>query len=104
MTRLTTLVQDGVAAQKELEDARRELAEATAALEQSRSALQSASMLESRTIVRARFPGIVAKRAHNPGDMVEASATDVILRVVDPTQAAGPGRGGDRRRTARRGG
>ena len=86
MTRLTTLVQDGVAAQKELEDARRELAEATAALEQSRSALQSASMLESRTIVRARFPGIVAKRAHNPGDMVEASATDVILRVVDPTK------------------
>jgi len=86
MTRLTTLVQHGVAAQKELEDARRELAEATAALEQSRSALQSASMLESRTIVRARFPGIVAKRAHNPGDIVEASATDVILRVVDPTK------------------
>ena len=43
-------------------------------------------MLESRTVVRARFPGIVAKRGHNPGDMVEASAADVILRVVDPAQ------------------
>jgi RND family efflux transporter MFP subunit len=83
---LTTLVQDGVAAQKELEDARREVAEATASLEQSRSALQSASMLESRAVVRARFPGVVAKRAHNPGDMVEASASDVILRIVDPAK------------------
>ncbi len=30
--------------------------------------------LPSRTVVRARFAGVIAKRAHNPGDMVEASA------------------------------
>ncbi len=84
--RLTTLVQHGVAAQKELEDARRDLAEARAALAQSTAASQSAAVLASRSIVRARFPGVVVRRSHNPGDMVDASATDVILRVVDPTR------------------
>jgi len=86
VTRLSRLVEHGVAAQKELEDARRELAEATAARSQAQGALQSATLLESRTVVRARFPGVVVKRAHNPGDMVEASASDVILRIVDPTR------------------
>jgi RND family efflux transporter MFP subunit len=84
VTRLTTLVEHGVAAQKELEDAQRDLAEAKAAVTQAHAALQNATTLESRTIVRATFPGVVAKRAHNPGDMVEASASDVILRVIDP--------------------
>ena len=84
--RLTTLVQHGVAAQKELEDARRDLAEAKAALAQSEAASQNAGVLASRAVVRARFRGVVAKRAHNPGDMVEATATDVILRIVDPTR------------------
>jgi RND family efflux transporter MFP subunit len=86
VTRLTTLVEHGVAAQKELEDARRELAEATAARTQALSASENAGVLAARTVVRARFAGVVAKRAHNPGDMVEASATDVILRVIDPTR------------------
>jgi RND family efflux transporter MFP subunit len=86
LTRLTTLVEHGVAAQKELEDARRELAEARAALAQAESASRNAAVLASRTIVRARFSGVVATRAHNPGDMVEASASDVILRVIDPSR------------------
>ena len=86
VTRLTTLVQHGVAAQKELEDADRDLAEAKAALAQSQSALRNASSIEARTVVRARFPGVIAKRAHNPGDIVDASASDVILRVIDPNK------------------
>ncbi|HYT69663.1 MAG TPA: efflux RND transporter periplasmic adaptor subunit [Vicinamibacterales bacterium] len=84
--RLTTLVEHGVAAQKELEDARRELAEAHAARAQAQSASQNAGVLAARTVVRARFAGVIAKRAHNPGDMVEASASDVILRVIDPSR------------------
>lgn len=84
--RLGTLVEHGVAAQKELEDARRELAEARAALTQAQSASQNAAVLASRTVVRATFAGVVAKRAHNPGDMVEAAASDVILRVIDPSR------------------
>ena len=84
--RLATLVDHGVAAQKELEDARRELAEARAAQAQAQSASQNAAVLASRTVVRATFPGVIAKRAHNPGDMVEAGASDVILRVIDPSR------------------
>jgi RND family efflux transporter MFP subunit len=86
VTRLTTLVEHGVAAQKELEDARRELAEARAALTQAESARSNAEVLESRTVVRARFAGVVARRTHNPGDLVEARASDVILRVIDPSR------------------
>lgn len=84
--RLTTLFDHGVAAQKELEDARRDLAEAQAALVQAEAGTRTAAALAARSIVRARFPGVIAKRAHNPGDMVEATSTDVILRVVDPAK------------------
>jgi RND family efflux transporter MFP subunit len=84
--RLTTLFEHGVAAQKELEDAKRDLAEAQAALAQADAGTQAAAVLASRSIVRARFPGVVAKRAHNPGDMVEATSADVILRVIDPAR------------------
>jgi RND family efflux transporter MFP subunit len=86
VTRLTTLVDHGVAAQKELEDARRDLNEARAAHTQAEGALQAATVAESRTVVRARFPGVVAKRAHNPGDMVEATSADLILRILDPSK------------------
>ena len=34
--------------------------------------------------VRATFAGVVATRQHNPGDLVEPSATDPVLRVIDP--------------------
>lgn len=84
--RLTTLFEHGVAAQKELEDAKRDLAEAQAALVQAEAGTQAAAVLASRSTVRARFPGVVAKRAHNPGDMVEATSADVILRVIDPAK------------------
>ena len=86
VTRLTTLVDHGVAAQKELEDARRDQNEARAALAQAQGALQAANVADARTVVRARFPGVVAKRAHNPGDMVEATSADVILRILDPSK------------------
>jgi len=84
--RLTTLFEHGVAAQKELEDARRDLAEAQAALVQAEAGTETAAVLAARSVVRARFPGVVAKRAHNPGDMVEATSADLILRVIDPSK------------------
>ena len=36
------------------------------------------------TSVRATFDGLVAKRSHNPGDLVEPGAADPVLRVIDP--------------------
>ena len=86
VTRLTTLVEHGVAAQKELEDARRDLSEARAALAQANAATEAAAVLAARSTVRARFAGVIAKRGHNPGDMVEATSADLILRVVDPSK------------------
>lgn len=86
VTRLTTLFEHGVAAQKELEDAKRDLSEAQAALAQAEAGTEAAAVLAARSIVRARFAGVVATRAHNPGDMVEATSADVILRVIDPTK------------------
>jgi RND family efflux transporter MFP subunit len=84
--RLSGLFDRGVAARKEVEDAERELREANAALAQARSASGAANTLAGRTIVRARFAGVIAKRWHNPGDLVEPGSSDPILRVIDPNR------------------
>jgi RND family efflux transporter MFP subunit len=83
-TRAHELFERGIAARKEAEDADRELADAEADLASARAALAAAETAASRTTVRATFDGVVAKRAHNPGDLVEPSAGDAVLRVVDP--------------------
>ena len=83
--RVQGLFERGVAARKEVEDAERELREANAALEQAQSASGAANALVGRTIVRAQFAGVVAKRYHNPGDLVEPGSSDPILRVIDPS-------------------
>jgi len=84
--RLSGLFERGVAARKEVEDAERERREADAALAQAMSAANAANALASRMTVRARFAGIVAKRWHNPGDLVEPGPGDPILRVIDPSR------------------
>ncbi len=84
--RIAGLFERGVAARKEVEDAQRELREANAALAQAESASGAADTLAARTVVRARFAGVVAKRWHNPGDLVEPGAADPILRVIDPSR------------------
>ena len=83
--RVQGLFERGVAARKEVEDAERELREANAALAQARSASGAANALADRTVVHATFAGVVAKRFHNPGDMVEPGQSEPILRVVDPS-------------------
>lgn len=84
--RVAGLFERGVAARKEVEDAERELREATAAVAQAQSASGAANTLAGRTVVRARFPGVVSKRWHNPGDLVEPGPSDPILRVIDPSR------------------
>jgi RND family efflux transporter MFP subunit len=86
VNRLKSLLSQGVAAPREVEDATRQHAEATAELEQARSAVDAAAALAARTTVHATFPGVVAKRFHNPGDFVEPSASDPVLRVINPAQ------------------
>jgi len=82
--RARDLFDRGVAARKEVEDADRQLADAQAALEQANASRSAARTVATRSIVLATFDGLVAKRYHNPGDVVEASIGDPVLRVIDP--------------------
>jgi RND family efflux transporter MFP subunit len=78
------LFERGVAARKEVEDTNRGVADAEAALSEARASLAAAQAVAGRSIVRATFDGIVATRLHNPGDFVEPTASDPVLRVLDP--------------------
>jgi RND family efflux transporter MFP subunit len=85
-TRLEGLVERGVAARKEAEDAQRDLRDAIAALGQAESARAAATALAARATVRAPFAGVIARRWHNPGDLVEPGLGDPIVRLVDPSR------------------
>jgi RND family efflux transporter MFP subunit len=78
------LVERGVGARRELEDATRAVADAQADLADARAAATAADAVAARSVVRATFDGVVARRTHNPGDLVEAAAADAVLRIVDP--------------------
>jgi RND family efflux transporter MFP subunit len=82
--RTAGLVDRGVAAQRELEAADMEQAQADAALKQAQAGVTAANATIERTTVRARFPGIVAKRSHGVGDLVEAGGA--VIRVIDPSR------------------
>jgi RND family efflux transporter MFP subunit len=83
-TRAHDLFDRGVAARREVEDADRELADAQAGLPEAEATLNAAETTAGLSTVHARFSGIVAKRLHNPGELVDATASDPVLRVVDP--------------------
>lgn len=74
----------GVAARKDMEDADRAVADAEAAVAQADASRAAAVTAASRQVVRATFDGVIARRMHNPGDLVEATAADPVLRVIDP--------------------
>jgi cobalt-zinc-cadmium efflux system membrane fusion protein len=82
--RARDLFDRGVAARKEVEDADKEIADAEADLAGAQAAATAAETVAARSVVRATFDGIIARRSHNPGDLVDASASDPVLRVIDP--------------------
>jgi RND family efflux transporter MFP subunit len=84
VTRLSGLVTQGVAARREVEEARREQLDAEADLTQAQSAAEAVQALANRAVVRATFAGVIAKRWHNVGDLVDPAASDPVLRVIDP--------------------
>jgi RND family efflux transporter MFP subunit len=84
LARTTGLVERGIGAKKEQEAAALELAQAEAALKQAHAAVDAAYVLQDRAVVKARFPGIIAKRWHGAGDLVETGGT--VVRVIDPAR------------------
>jgi RND family efflux transporter MFP subunit len=83
-TRQRELFERGIAARKDVEDADRVVADAEAAVGQAEASRAAAVTAAARATVRATFNGVVAKRFHNPGDVVEPAASDPVLRVIDP--------------------
>jgi RND family efflux transporter MFP subunit len=76
----------GIAARKDTEDADRAIADAEAAVSQAEASRGAAAATASRSVVRATFNGIISKRYHNPGDVVEPASADPVLRVIDPSR------------------
>ena len=85
--RLAGLLSRGIAARKEVDDAERDLAEAQAGVQEASAGLEAARQLQARQRVTAPFDGVVVRRLHNPGDLVDASASDPILRFADPSRS-----------------
>jgi RND family efflux transporter MFP subunit len=81
-TRLSTLLEKGIASRKEVEDARKELLDAEAAVRESSQTRAAAADLAARATAVAPLSGIVAERWHNPGDLIDAG--EHVLRLVDP--------------------
>jgi RND family efflux transporter MFP subunit len=85
--RLAGLLDRGIAARREVEDAERDLAEAKAGVQEATAGLEASHQMLARQRVVAPFDGVVVRRLHNPGDLVDASATDPILRFADPSRS-----------------
>lgn len=79
--RLATLLEKGIASRKEVEDARKELLDAEAAVRESGQTRAAAADLAARATPIAPISGVVAQRWHNPGDVIDAN--EHVLRVVD---------------------
>ena len=86
VTRISSMFDRGFAARSELETAKAAVASAELDIARLQQQLQAANSAAEHATVKARFAGVVAKRFHNEGDLVNASPTDPVLRVVDPTQ------------------
>jgi RND family efflux transporter MFP subunit len=84
--RSQSLFDRGVIARVEHETRQADLSAADSRLRQATARHEAVKSNESRTVIRARFPGTVVSVWHAPGDLLMGSATDPILRVVDPSR------------------
>jgi RND family efflux transporter MFP subunit len=83
-SRTREFVDRGLVPRSNVDQADRELADAQSALQRAEAARVAADHAVERAIVRAPFAGVIAARLHEPGDVVQASAGDPVLRLVDP--------------------
>ena len=81
-----TLFQRGIAAGKDLEDARTQASIAASALDQAQAALALAKLQISRTEVHSPLTGIVAKRFVSVGEQVDGTAAQPLVEVADTAE------------------
>jgi RND family efflux transporter MFP subunit len=77
------LFERGIAAGKEVEDARKDQASAQAALEQASAALNTADRNLARAQVRAPISGQVVKRMVSGGEQVDGTAAQPIVEIAN---------------------
>jgi membrane fusion protein, multidrug efflux system len=82
-TRNETLFSRGIAARKDLEDARTQESVAAAALRQAEAALELAHLQLSRTEIISPLNGRVAKRFVNVGEQVDGTASQPVVEVAN---------------------
>jgi len=77
------LFQRGIAARKDLEDARTQESVAQAALKQAEAALSLAKLQVARTAVNSPLDGIVVKRFVSVGEQVDGTAGQPVVEVAN---------------------
>lgn len=82
-TRNQDLFQRGIAARKEVEDARNEQNAAEAAVKTATAQLSTAQLQVSRTEIRAPIAGTVVKRSISAGEQVDGTAATPIVEVAE---------------------
>jgi membrane fusion protein, multidrug efflux system len=80
------LFKRGIAARKDLEDARTQEVVVTAALSQSEAALALAKLQLARTEVTSPLAGTVVKRLASVGEQVDGTAAQPLFEVANPGQ------------------
>jgi RND family efflux transporter MFP subunit len=80
------LFQRGIAARKEVEDARTQVSVTEASLRQAEAALALARLQLSRTEVRSPLDGTVVKRLVSAGEQVDGTAAQPIYEVANLTE------------------
>jgi RND family efflux transporter MFP subunit len=86
VSQLSGLVDRGLAPRVDLDSAQADLAAAESALAATRATLSVTRAAEERATIRARFPGVVQRRWHYPGDTVLGTDSDPVIRIIDPTR------------------
>ena len=83
LQRTTQLFERGIAAGKEVEDARTQMVSASSALEQATAGLNTANLQIERAVVRAPIAGQVVKRMVSVGEQVDGTAAQPIVEIAN---------------------
>jgi RND family efflux transporter MFP subunit len=86
LKKVTAMHDLGYTSKNELEAATNAVTAAELDVTRVKAEIQSSTEAAERAIVKARFPGVVAKIFHNEGDLVNATVVDPVLRVIDPSR------------------
>ncbi len=91
LQRMDQMFQRGIAAGKEVEDARTAVARAEAAVEQATAALDAVGLQLERTAVRSPISGQIVKRMVSVGEQVDGTAAQPIAEIanLDQVELAG---------------